>query len=106
MAQQKIVYAPGSPPLNLPPVREGVPVESSSVRFDKSKSWQGFFNFVYSAVLFLLAQPVLLSGILANRPAATTLPENSRYWSTSTNAEFIVIYATAGDPTTATWVAM
>lgn len=101
-----IAFAPGTPPLNPAPVRDPIDVPNKQFKFKDSQSWQTFFNLLYSAVIYLLSGPVLLSGLLANRPAATILPENTRYWGTNTMVEYIVIYGTPGDPTTAAWVAM
>jgi hypothetical protein len=46
----------------------------------------------------------LLSGLFNNRPEATTLIENSRYVATDNgDAEYVVIYITPGDISTAQW---
>lgn len=98
-------FPPGTPPLDKAPVETPITVEKSTLTFKQSRSWLKFFQLLYAAILALQAQPVLLSGLFADRPSATTLPENTQYYSTNTMVDYINIYGTAGDPTTAAWVA-
>lgn len=99
-----IAYPPGTPPLDKGPVETPLDIEDSQLTFKQSRAWLKFFQLLYAAILALQARPVLLSGLFANRPAATTLPENTRYFATNTLVDYINIYGTPGDPTTAAWV--
>jgi hypothetical protein len=101
-----IPIPPGSPPIDPAPVRTPIPVIADHVRFSDQSPIVKWLNAVYMAILFLLQQPSILSGLFADIPDATLYPENSRYWATDTTAEYINIYATPGDPTTASWTAM
>lgn len=66
-------------------------------------SWQRFWSNLVQQVTNLVNGPTSLSGTLANRPVATGQAENTRYFATNTLVEYINIYGTAGDPTTAVW---
>ncbi len=97
---------PGAPPLGPAPIRTPLDVMGKLVYFKDSGPWTIWLNLVFNALSYLFLQPVSLSGLAADIPDATLYPENSRYWATNTMAEYIDIYATPGDPTTAAWVAM
>lgn len=102
-----MVFPPGSPPVSPAPVRTPLAArQSKEIVVKDTKDWTRFFELLNAAILYLLSQPVLLSGLDANKPNATLYPENTRYFSTDTIHESIVIYATPGDPSTASWVLM
>ena len=100
------VFPPNTPPLDPAPVRTPVSAAGGSVTFKDNRQWQPFFNLLFAAIRDLQSRPVSLSGLAADIPDATQYPENSRYWATDTTTESINIFATPGDHTTASWVAM
>lgn len=66
---------------------------------------QRFWINLVTQVINLVNGPTSLSGKIAARPLATGQAENTTYYSTDTLVDYINIYGTAGDPTTAAWVA-
>ena len=98
---------PGSPTLTNPPLRTPIPVEEKQVRIAEKGPWGIWLSAVLvNTVQYLLKLPSSYSGLAADIPNATFYPENSRYWATDTTAEYINLYATPGDPSTAVWTAM
>lgn len=68
-------------------------------------SQQRFWANLVLSVINLLNGPTSLSGAIADIPDATGQAENTTFFSTDTLVDHINIYGTAGDPTTAAWVA-
>lgn len=68
-----------------------------------SKDYGKFFNFIFQACIYMLQQPVILSGLLAARPNATLYPQNSLYCSTDSHEIYLCSYATPGVASTAVW---
>lgn len=69
-----------------------------------TEAQQRFWIGIVTQVINLVNGPTSLSGTLANRPVATGQAENTRYFATNTLVDYINIYGTPGDPTTAAWV--
>ena len=107
----RVVIPPGTPTFSPGPVRtpilvtKGVP-EGLQVVIKDNQSWHKYFEQVWNILTSLVSRPVMLSGLAADIPDPTLYPENSRFWSTDTHHESIVLYATPNDPTTASWQVM
>ena len=98
---------PLAPNFTPPPLRTPIDVQNNQVRIADRGPWGIWMGAtLVNAVLYLLRLPSSYSGLIADIPDATRYPENSRYWATDTTAEYINLYATPGDPSTAVWTAM
>lgn len=95
---------PGTPTVNLPPVRSPIPVRDKAAYITDSHDWTKHFALLFNALIYLLESPVLLSGLDGSKPNPTVYPQNTRYFATDSVKEYTVIYATPGNPATASWV--
>jgi hypothetical protein len=87
------ITPPNTPPLPDAPVNTPLLVEGApgKITVRNNQSWQKWMFSTVQAIAYLLSQPVSLSGPAADLPEAALYPQNSRYFATDTNKEYIVL---------------